>query len=458
MKTAFGKLTLLAVAISLALMLIAPMRSGIEDALLASVSAVTLDPGEATNVGYTLRADAAQTVAYRSDDRGVAKVDQRGNITAVSPGRTKVRLIAQGGATAIVDVTVSGTPITSFALNTHSLEMDKGDISGLSFQVNKGATVRNVSWTSANPEIAAVDGAGRISALGAGETTITAVTPGGLSDSARVRVRVRSDSVAIEPDGLTVGVGAAFRLSARYMPEDATDRVVRWVSSDPVVLAVDDQGNTRAVSVGEASITAITEQGLKTAIMIRVEPASKDFQMSLKSVSIERGDAHMLEANFIGQDGQPDKDINHHIEWTSSDPEVVTVRDGRITGIATGTATVTAASDGLTASCVVHVHTSVREVILNITEETLYREQTGEPFQLKATVLPADADDQTLTFSSDNPLVANVSQNGLVTMTGGYGTAVISVEAASGARATCTVNVVVPAATHESAAAEVNPE
>ena len=63
----------------------------------------------------------------------------------------------------------------------------------------------------------------------------------------------------------------------------------------------------------------------------------------------------------------------------------------------------------------------------------LLREQATEPFQLKATLMPADADDLKLTYTSDNPLVATVSANGMVTPTGGYGTAVITVASSSGA-------------------------
>ena len=60
-----------------------------------------------------------------------------------------------------------------------------------------------------------------------------------------------------------------------------------------------------------------------------------------------------------------------------------------------------------------------------------------------------DADDPTVTFTSDNPQVAEVSQNGLVTMTGGYGTAVITASARSGASASFTVNVVTVLPTQE---------
>lgn len=443
MKTAYGKLSLLAIVLAIAFLLLAPMRSGVEDMLTVSTARVSLDPGQTMEVKYQLEAEKAQTVVYRTDNASVATVDQLGNVTAVAPGKTKIRLMAQGGATAVVNVEVSGVPITAFSLNAHQLEMNKGDISGLSCHYNNGATAQNVVWSSADPGVVRVDGAGRITAVGAGQTRVTATTASGLSDSAVVHVRVKSDSVQIEPGDLTVGVGASFQLGVRYMPEDATDEAVQWISSDSRVVSVDETGLARAVSTGTASISVQTDSGLKAITLIKVEPANRDFQLSLKNVTIERGDTHLLQTSFIGADGQVAENVNHHIEWTSSNPEIVSVENGYITGVSTGVATVTASADGIEAATIVNVRTSVKQVVLNVTEQTLYKEQTGEPFQLKATVIPEDADDPKLVYTTDNPLVANVSQDGLVTMTGGYGTAVISVEASSGARAVCSVHVVV---------------
>lgn len=443
MKTAFGKLTMLAFVLAIGLMLLAPMRSGIEDSLTASLSEVTLEPGESASVTYELVAETAQTVVYRSDDPAIAMVNQRGQITAVSPGRTAVHLTAQGGASTAVIVEVSGVPVSSFSLNTHELEMNKGDVSGLSYQFNYGATAQNVVWSSADPEIVRVDNAGRVSAVGAGETYITATAAGGMSDTALIRVNVRGTAVQIAPEALTVGVGTAFRLEVHYLPEDATDSVVQWASSAPQVLSVDADGLTHAISAGTATVTVATRDGLTASAVINVEPASKDFLLTPTELTMERGDIQFLEASFIGADGQVDQSVDHHVQWESSDPSVATVEDGTVIGVKTGKATITATADGFEAECIVTVHTSVTEVHLNVSEQSLYKNQTDEPFQIRATVVPSDADDRTLTYSSDNELVATVNQNGLVTMTGGYGTAVITVEASSGAKAVCIVNVIV---------------
>lgn len=442
MKTAYGKLLSLAILLAVGVLMLAPMRSGIEDTLRASTELLDLDPGEIVEVRYDLRTETAQTVAYYSDDTAVAIVDQRGYIMAVSPGETKIRLVAQGGAFDEVKVRVSGVPITLFELNAESIKMEKGDVSGLSYRVNTGASMHNVKWESLDPSIASVDAAGRVSAVGGGDTYIVATAPNGMTDAALVSVHVQGNAVQIAPGDMRVGVGTTFPLQTRYLPVDTTDVPVSWTSSAPEVLTVDGSGVMQAVSVGTATVTVLTRDGLQGSMTITVDPASTDFQLSPNTVTIERGDSHTLSACFIGADGQVDQTVNHHVEWESTDPRIVSVENGVVTGHASGVAVITAYADGFKATSTVHVETSVQEVHLNISEQYLLKEQTGEPFQIRTSYVPADADEQKLVFTSDNPLVATVSEKGLVTMTGGYGTAIITVTAENGAQATCAVHVV----------------
>ena len=442
MKTAFGKLSALTLALLMCLLLLAPMRAGVEDSLTVNVESVTLDPGEEIDVFYRLEAETAQTVVYSSDAPRIAEVDQRGRVTAVAPGSTTVRLRAQGGATAQVSVTVRGVPLTSITLNTELLELEKGEISGLSCIFNDGVEDQRVSWLSANPEIVRVDSLGRVTAVGAGETYVIAATPGGLSAAATVRVNQRSTAVHIVPAELTIGVGAVLQLETSYLPEDATDRPTEWFSSDRNIVTVDANGKIRAVSAGEAKITVKTEDGRKNTARVVVESAAKDFQLNPTEMTIERGAQQSLEAWFFNADGTRNEEIHHHINWSSDNPDVATVEDGVVTGISTGVTEIRASADGYERACTVRVQTTVREIELSMTEQYLLREQTNEPFHLRATVVPMDADDVSLTYSTNNPAVAGVSADGLVSFTGGYGTAVITAKAAGGAEATFTVHVV----------------
>ena len=442
MKTAFGKLTALAFALMLGIMLLAPMRAGVEDALIVSTESVSLNPGESVEISYLLRSETAQTVAYSSEDASIATVNQQGMVVGVEPGKTRIRIKAQGGASTTVVVEVLGVPVTSFSLNTKLLEMNKGEISGLSCVFNPGASDQRVEWLSADPEVVTVDAAGRVTAVGGGETYVIATTPGGFSAAATVRVRVRGTAVQIAPGELTLGVGAAVQMGVHYLPEDTTDSILEWKSSDTSVLSVSADGLVRAVSAGTASITVTTQAGLQGTTEITVEPAAKDFQIKPTKGTMERGDIQTLEAGFIGLGGERDDSVDHHIEWNSSDSSVASVENGVVTANASGRAVITASADGFSTSCSVRVQTTVRTVSLNMDGLYLLRDQTGEPFQLKTVVDPADADDRRLTYESSNTQVAEVTKNGLVTLTGGYGTAVITVTAVSGAQDIFTVHVV----------------
>ena len=174
-----------------------------------------------------------------------------------------------------------------------------------------------------------------------------------------------------------------------------------------------------------------------------MEKAADEFEVSPAAATIERGNTITLEARFLNAQGQVDEQSSaHYVTWSTSDPDVATVENGEVTALKSGTATITAAADGKTAACSLRVQVLVHEVRLNMDEIYLLREQTVDPIQLKARIFPADPDDPTIVFSTNNDLVATVDENGLVTPVGGYGTAIITARAASGAEARFALNVV----------------
>ena len=130
------------------------------------------------------------------------------------------------------------------------------------------------------------------------------------------------------------------------------------------------------------------------------------------------------------------------IIWTSSDESVATVdANGLVTAVAGGSCTITATTSGSqkTATCSVTVKQMVTSITLSQTSAVL---ELDAFVRLTATVLPSNADNPNVVWSSSNEDVAFV-RNGRVDAYG-YGTAVITCEAAdgSGVKATCTINVV----------------
>ena len=443
MRTVYGKLMALTVLVLVALLLFIPMRSGTEDYLYAYPRSIRMNKGDSYAITYQLDSDHAQRIEYSAVDERVCSVTQDGLVTAVGSGSTDIRLNAEDGARTSVHVEVAGSSVTQLRLNADSIRMEKGQVSGLRASFNDGAEDTRIEWRSMDDAIAQVDSVGRVTALRGGRTMVYAITPSGLSAGADVFVHVSGDAVRITPEQLTVGTGATLRAGTYYLPDDATDEAIRWKSDNTWVLRVTDDGEIHAVGEGEAVLSVFTQEGLSASTVVKVESAADRFDLSPSAVTLERGNSLALEARFLDADGKPDVEAqSHYIEWESSDPRVAIVNDGYVTALASGTTRITASADGMTAACDVRVQVLVHEIVLDQDEVYLLRPETVNPIQLHPRLVPIDPDDPTLAWSTNNDMVANVSHDGLVTMTGGYGTAVITARAASGAEAHMTVNVV----------------
>ncbi|MBQ8972320.1 MAG: Ig-like domain-containing protein [Clostridia bacterium] len=442
MKTAVEKLMILALLLGAGVMLFMPMRSGREEVLTLNIERCDMEIGQSFRLEYALDSAQAQTVTYTSDHPNIAAVDQGGLVTAVSPGSAVIRVQANGGAFDVAQINVSGVAVTELVMNTETLEMEKGEVSGLSVRTNANATQPEVSWRSLNENIARVDAQGQVTAVGAGSTSVIASSASGLFASAQVKVNVRAMAVQITPENLTVGVGTVLPLRVRFLPEDATDTAAQWAANAPDVVSMRPDGTLTAVGTGSATVTVTTAQGLTASTQVRVEPATRDFRVNMTELTLERGERYPLTAEFIDSEGKVDRSVDHHVEWASSDPSVAEVQDGMIIARASGRAVVGARADGFLAECVVRVRTTVSEILLDETQIYLLRDGTDQTIQLNPKVVPEDADDTRIRYASDNELVATVSQDGVVTLTGGYGTALISLTTSGGARAEYAVHVV----------------
>ena len=444
MKTSPGKLAALAFLLLLAVVLFAPMRAGQEDQLSLEPEGLRMAVGDSYTVRCTLRAeDPDQRLSFLSSDARVAAVDPDGTVRALSSGEAVISAQASGGARAQMPVTVVGVPMTELKLNVDELHIDKGQFSGLRASCNADASDTRISWVSSDESVVRVNNSGRIEGVGGGSACVSVVSPTGLSASAKVYVHVAGTAAHISPEQLTLGVGAHVPLKVSYLPLDCTDGVRRWTSSNPGVLTVSEDGVLDARGRGTAYITVVTQDGLTAGMEVLVEDAPMELQLDPARATLERDDTLQMQLMFLEEDGGVDVNVDHLVVWTSSDDSVASVdKNGLVTAKKTGSCRITAAADGMTASCELNVQVSIQDIRLSQTEVYMLREDTGTPIQLKAVITPMDADDLTLIFTTNNDQVATVDENGLVTMTGGYGTAIITASAASGARAEFTVNVV----------------
>lgn len=217
--------------------------------------------------------------------------------------------------------------------------------------------------------------------------------------------------VRLSQTSATLEVGGTVNLTATVSPSNATDKTVSWSTSDAGVATVSN-GLVTAVGEGSATITA-TAGGKNATCSVQVSRktvAVTGVTLNKTDLSLVEGDTFQLEATVSPADAT-DKTVT----WSTSNAGVATISNGLVTAVGEGSATITATAGGKSATCSVQVSpktVAVTGITLNESELNLY---LGNSFQLQATVTPADATDKTVTWRSEDPNLATVDQNGLVT-------------------------------------------
>lgn len=129
------------------------------------------------------------------------------------------------------------------------------------------ATNQNITWTSSNAAVATVNSGGLISGLSAGTTIITVKTADG-NKTATTIVTVNAiavSSVSVSPNNTALNVGTTQQLNATVSPADATNKSVNWTSSNIGVATVNGSGLVNAIAAGTTTITAKTVDGNKAS-------------------------------------------------------------------------------------------------------------------------------------------------------------------------------------------------
>ncbi len=201
------------------------------------------------------------------------------------------------------------------------------------------------------------------------------------------------------------------------------------------------------LSLGNHTISVKSDADATRTVTLAVIVGVTSVTLDITEKAVKKGETFTLTATVAPSDVTDKK-----VTWSSDNDSVASVdSNGKVTAVGGGSAVITAAAGGKTATCNVTVTVPVSGVTLDVTEKSV---ATGESFTLTATVEPSDATDKTVTWSSDNATVATVDSDGKVTAVG-TGSAVITA-AAGGKTATCTVTVTVPVDTETSTTEKIN--
>jgi len=424
-----------------------------------------------------------------------------------------------------VEIEIYGSPAevvhpTSVSLNKTASTMATGATDTLTATVLPAdSTEKSVTWSSSKPAVAKVSSSGLVMGVSAGTAAITAKTvDGNFIATCNVTVtapvagnlgygKLPSSSVSFTglsyvtngskntnnyADSYTnsglqwiqLDLGASYNVNDIKLWHYFGDTrkyhdVVVQLSNDPefttgvATVYSNDTNNSAGRGTGTGSEYTETSSGLDvpfTAVNARyarfysngstvnnynhyveveiyasaeaVHPTA--VSLNKPSATLETGATDTLTATVL-----PANATNKDVTWSSSAAKVATVStSGQVTGAAAGTAVITATTTdaGLTATCKITVIAAVvhpASITLNKTTDTL---EIGGTDNLTAAVLPANAANKNVTWSSSAPSVATVSATGLVAGVAA-GTATITAATVDGnLKASCQVIITSPAA------------
>lgn len=364
-------------------------------ALEVSPSPLTLAAGTNAQLTATGRfsdgssQDLTETTLWTSQDGAVAQVSntmgQRGFVQGLTAGTTQL-VAASGARTARVTVTVSPATLMSLSLAPAMLSLPMGtsaDVvaTGVFSDGSSQDLTSQVSWTSADAAIAAVDpvtNPGRVSAVSIGQAIISAQHQG---VSAQLVVQVSMATLSrleVTPSPVTVAAGTSAQLVVTGVFSDASTQDVTTqvtFSSDDVAIATvsnasGSQGLVRGVAQGSTSLH-VELNGVTVTVPISVSAATlQSLSVSQTSLSLPVGVSADVLVTGLYSDGST-QDLTAQATWSSSSSAIASVSNagvsrGRVAGVAVGAATITVTFGGRSANVAVTV-TQATLVSLSLT-------------------------------------------------------------------------------------------
>lgn len=391
--------------------------------IILDKTSLTFDVGDTYRLTATVNPDNAydKTMVWTSSNPSVVEVEKttayENLLTAKGSGSATIFAETNdGGFIAYCNVRVL-QPVTGIALSNNEITVRKGT----EFYLNATpapdtADDKTIEWSTSDPKVATVSSDGKVITVGVGQCIITATNPAS-------KVAASCTVIVLEPlTGLTLNTyyqnmvkGTRFVLIPNVEPATASNKNVTFWSSDSDIATVDEKGIITAVKGGVCEIVVTTEEGSFTQkCTIAVKEYVTSITLAEKNKFLNYGDSYTMTAT-VETETASDKNVI----WSSSNESILIVNQfGTITGVGYGTAVVTATAadgSGVSDSCVVQVVKPVTLIKLSHSKITLY---VGDVFHLAATVEPDNASIKKLLWTSSDPSVAKVYDDGDVEAVG----------------------------------------
>ena len=355
---------------------------------------------------------------WSSSNTDVVTVNELGVIKALKEGKSEITATISGeNMNARILINVLPVMPEKLKLELVNPNVFVGDSVVVKYSIDPPNTT-NVSefvidWSSSDNSVFTVKD-GKVKGLKAGKAKLTAAIRGTnvFSEMEIVVKPVLPSAIELNITSGEVELGQTIKLIAKVKPENTTDKDLIWESSDSNIASVVD-GVVIGKKEGEVVITVKTKEGSISAtakIKVFTVKATK-ITLNETQVEIMAGQSFVLTAEV-----SPQNTHNKGIVWSSSNSSIATVDQyGNVIAKTEGTVQITAKSSenpNISASCSFKV---IPAKVVSISLSENYRSlDIGGTFTIYGYVFPDNVKNKGIIWSSNNPKVATVDQNGVV--------------------------------------------
>ena len=352
-------------------------------------------------------------VTLSVDNEEVVRVKGNG-LSGLKPGEAVLTIASAADPSVTLQYRIVVIqPVTRIALAASAKSVPAGGTMTLtpSF-LPENATRKQVTWASANEQIATVDANGVVTGLKKGAVRITATAADGSNLRANINVQVTqsAEEITLDKTELTVDVGRNAVLKATVLPKDTNNKKVIWSSSDERIATVNAGGRIVGVALGDCEITCVSEE-----VGTVLAKAAVHVQQPVKKVAFGEAPAvYNGESAQLTWTIEPANASNPKLSFRSMNENVLTVDDnGVVTGVAGGEAYVTAVTtDGSNRQAKIRVKVMQHLTGVHMLRKTAYID-LGQTSTAGAVLEPEKAKNvnSRMTWESADSSVAAVKQN-----------------------------------------------
>lgn len=387
-------------------------------------SKVSLKLGETMKLLPNYSNNPEYNYEWTSSDESSVSVTQDGWITGLKVTTEDVIItvsLKQNNevikrATCSVQVT---TADSTLKLNKTETTINVGDTERITASITPASNDSVIYWSIEDESIATIaeNKEGKyvdVTAVSPGTTVLAVMN----SDNyvlafCKITVAQLATGITLDQTQVTVKLDREIvRLKATLTPGNVTSTELEWTSTDTDVAVVDETGLVTLKSAGTTYITVKPKESasdlVRAECRLTVIQSADSITLNEKELSLKVGAQSKIEYTI-----SPEK-ASTVITWNSLDTAVATVdNEGMVTAVGVGKTYITAVTEeGHVATCLVNVTQQATDVILDVTDVTLY---VGDTYTVNYTLDPADSTEAGLTWTSQSEQIATVDSDGKIT-------------------------------------------